>query len=141
MTVPVLIPTKNVKEAEPFVIKSIDKALKYSGNHYNLQDVMDSIYDNKAQLWILWNEDKKDKYQGCIVSKVITRPNTRSLNLFIVTGKNRKLWQDKIKIIEKWGKQQGCTHLETYARPGWSRILKQHNYKVTHYLLERKLEE
>ena len=102
---------------------------------------MDLIYDNKAQLWILWNENKKDKYQGCIVSKVITRPNTKSLNLFIVTGKNRKLWQDKIEIIEKWAKQQGCTHLETYARPGWSRILKQHNYKVTHYLLERKLEE
>ena len=48
---------------------------------------------------------------------------------------------NKIEVIEKWGKQQGCTHLETYARPGWSRILKQHNYKVTHYLLERKLEE
>jgi len=141
MTIPVLIPADNVKEAEPFVLESIDKALKYSGNHYNLKDVMDSIYDNKAQLWILWNEDKKNKYQGCIVSKVITRPNTRSLNLFIVTGKNRKLWQDKIEIIETWGKQQGCTHLETYARPGWSRILKQYNYKVTHYLLERKLEE
>tara|TARA_A100000171_G_C2051156_1_gene105297 strand:+ start:226 stop:651 length:426 start_codon:yes stop_codon:yes gene_type:complete len=141
MTIAVLIPTKNVKEAEPFVVESIEKALKYSGNHYNLQDVMDLIYDNKAQLWILWNENKKDKYQGCIVSKVITRPNTKSLNLFIVTGKNRKLWQDKIKTIEKWAKQQGCTHLETYARPGWSRILKQHNYKVTHYLLERKLEE
>jgi hypothetical protein len=141
MTTAVLIPTENVKEAEPFVLESIEKALKYSGNHYNLKDVMDLIYDNKAQLWILWNEDKKDKYQGCIVSKVITRPNTKSLNIFIVTGKNRKLWQDKIEIIEKWAKQQGCTHLETYARPGWSRILKQHNYKVTHYLLERKLEE
>ena len=40
MTIAVLIPTKNVKEAEPFVVESIDKALKYSGNHYNLQDVM-----------------------------------------------------------------------------------------------------
>ena len=87
MTTAVLIPTENVKEAEPFVLESIEKALKYSGNHYNLKDVMDLIYDNKAQLWILWNEDKKDKYQGCIVSKVITRPNTKSLNLFIVTGK------------------------------------------------------
>ena len=141
MTEPVFIPTTNIKEVFPMCKDSIDKALKYSGNHYNLKDVMDLIYDNKAQLWILWNEDKKDKYQGCIVSKVITRPNTKSLNLFIVTGKNRKLWQDKIEIIEKWAKQQGCTHLETYARPGWSRILKKYNYKITHYLLERKLED
>jgi len=43
MTIPVLIPTDNVKEAEPFVLESIDKALKYSGNQYNLKDVMDPI--------------------------------------------------------------------------------------------------
>ena len=62
MTTPVYVPKENIKEVFPIVQDSIDKALKYSGNHYNLKDVMDSIYDNKAQLWILWNEDKKDKY-------------------------------------------------------------------------------
>ena len=36
MTTAVLIPTENVKEAEPFVLESIEKALKYSGNHYNI---------------------------------------------------------------------------------------------------------
>ena len=140
MTIPILIPNKNIKEVEPFVIKSITNSLKHSGNHYNLNDVLEDIYADKSQLWILWNE-KKTQYQGCIVSKIIKRPNTKSLNLFIVTGKDRKQWQDKIKIIEDWAKLEGCTHLETYARPGWSRILKQHNYKVTHYLLERKLED
>ena len=84
---------------------------------------------------------KKTKYQGCIVSKILERPNTKSLNLFIVTGQDRKLWQDKINILEDFAKQEGCSHLETYARPGWSRILKKHNYKTTHYLLEKKLED
>jgi len=141
MTEPVLIPTKNIKEVEPFVLDSIDKALKYSGGHYNLDDVRKDLHEGKSQLWILWNKDKQEQYQGCIVSKIIERPNTRSLNLFIVTGKDRKQWQDKIKVVEDWAKIEGCTHLETYARPGWSRILKKHNYKITHYLLERKLED
>ena len=35
----------------------------------------------------LWNEKRKQNYQGCIVSKILERPNTKSLNLFIVTGK------------------------------------------------------
>ena len=141
MTIPVIIPTDKIKEVENFVTDSIDKALKFSGNHYNLDDVLKQLYDGTAQLWILWNEKKKTKYQGCIVSKILERPNTKSLNLFIVTGQDRKLWQDKINILEDYAKQQGCSHLETYARPGWSRILKKHNYKTTHYLLEKKLED
>ena len=141
MTIPVLIPTDKIKEVEQFVTDSIDKALKFSGNHYNLDDVLKQLYDGTAQLWILWNEKKKTKYQGCIVSKILERPNSKSLNLFIVTGQDRKLWQDKITVLEDFAKQEGCSHLETYARPGWSRILKKHNYKTTHYLLEKKLED
>lgn len=141
MTIPVLIPTDKIKEVEQFVTDSIDKALKFSGNHYNLNDVLKQLYEDKAQLWILWNDKRKTKYQGCIVSKILQRPNTKSLNLFIVTGKDRKLWQDKITTIEDFAKEKGCSHLETYARPGWSRILKKHNYKTTHYLLEKKLED
>jgi hypothetical protein len=141
MTIPVLIPTDKIKDVENFVSDSIEKALKFSGNHYNLNDVLKQLYEGKAQLWILWNDKRKTKYQGCIVSKILERPNTKSLNLFIVTGQDRKLWQDKINILEDYAKQQGCSHLETYARPGWSRILKKHNYKTTHYLLEKKLED
>ena len=141
MTIPVLIPTDKIKDVENFVSDSIEKALKFSGNHYNLDDVLKQLYEGKAQLWILWNDKRKTKYQGCIVSKILERPNTKSLNLFIVTGQDRKLWQDKINILEDYAKQQECSHLETYARPGWSRILKKHNYKTTHYLLEKKLED
>ena len=141
MTIPVLIPTDKIKDVENFVSDSIEKALKFSGNHYNLDDVLKQLYEGKAQLWILWNDKRKTKYQGCIVTKILQRPNTKSLNLFIVTGKDRKLWQDKITTIEDFAKEKGCSHLETYARQGWSRILKKHNYKTTHYLLEKKLED
>ena len=141
MTIPVLIPTDKIKDVENFVSDSIEKSLKFSGNHYNLNDVLKQLYDDKAQLWILWNDKRKTKYQGCIVTKILQRPNTKSLNLFIVTGKDRKLWQDSITVFEDYAKQERCSHLETYARPGWSRILKKHNYKTTHYLLEKKLED
>jgi len=141
MTIPVFIPTEKIKSVEPFVNESIEKALKYSGNHYNLEDIQKELNEGKAQLWILWNEKRKNKYQGCIVTKILKRSNTKSLNLFIVTGKDKKSWQDKIATLEDYAKQEGCTHLETYARPGWSRILKKYNYKITHYLLERKLED
>ena len=44
-------------------------------------------------------------------------------------------------LVEDWDKHKGCTLIETYARPGWSRLLKEQDYKITHYLLEKKLEK
>ena len=39
MTTPVFIPTTNIKEVFPMCKDSIDKALKYSGNHFNVNDI------------------------------------------------------------------------------------------------------
>ena len=141
MTVPVFIPQENIRAVYPIVKDSIEKALQYSGNHFNGNDILESLVAGDMQLWVLWNEKKKQNYQGCGVTKILQRTNTKVLNIFIVTGRNRKQWQDKISVLEDYAKQQECSHIETYARPGWSRILKKKNYKTTHYILEKKLEE
>ena len=43
MTEPVFIPTTNIKEVFPMCKDSIDKALKYSGNHFNVEDIYESL--------------------------------------------------------------------------------------------------
>ena len=141
MTVPVFIPKENIEKVFPMVEDSIKKALKHSGNHFIVDDILNSLTAGEMQLWVLWNEKKKQNFQGCGVTKILKRTNTTALNIFIVTGRNRKQWQDKISVLEDYAKEQGCTHIETYARPGWSRILKNKQYKITHYILEKKLEE
>jgi len=141
MTVPVFIPKENIQKVFTVAKESIDTALKYSGNHYNIDDIFNSLLKGEMQLWVLWNPKKKKNYQGCGITKILKRTNTTILNIFIVTGSNRKQWQDKISVLEDYAKEQGCTHIETYARPGWSRILKNKQYKITHYILEKKLEE
>ena len=141
MTTPVYVPKENIKEVFPIVQDSIDKALKYSGNHFIVEDIYNDLLDGKMQLWVLWNVNKKQNFQGCGVTKILQRTNSKALNIFIVTGRNRKQWQDKMPLGEDWAKQNGCTHIETYARPGWSKLLKEQDYKITHYLLEKKLEK
>ena len=119
MTTPVYVPKENIKEVFPIVQDSIDKALKYSGNHFIVEDIYNDLLDGKMQLWVLWNVNKKQNFQGCGVTKILQRTNSKALNIFIVTGRNRKQWQDKMPLVEDWAKQNGCTHIETYARPGW----------------------
>jgi|TARA_R110000744_G_scaffold351017_1_gene456778 hypothetical protein len=141
MTTPVYVPKDNIEEVFPIVKDSIEKALQYSGNHFIVKDIYNALIKDEMQLWVLWNLDKKQKFQGCGVTKILQRTNSKALNIFIVTGRNRKQWQTKMPLVEDWAKQNGCTHIETYARPGWSKLLKEQDYKITHYLLEKKLEK
>jgi len=137
----VQIPKENIEAVWSLVDDAITKALKYSGNHFNTSDVLKDCISGDNQLWLVWDEEEKNKLKGVMVSRIIIRPNTKVANIFICTGKQRKLWQDRLHEVEKWAKSNKCTHFETYARPGWSKILKQKGFKTTHYLLEKKLEK
>ena len=137
----VQIPQENIKTVWGLVDDSITKALAYSGHHYSTKDVYDSCVNGDYQLWLVWDEETETKLKGVVVTKIIIRPNSKVANIFICTGKQRKLWRDRLHDIEKWAKDNKCTHFETYARPGWPKLLKQKGYKITHYLLEKKLEE
>ena len=137
----VQIPKTDIKTVWNLVEDSITKALAYSGHHFNTSDVNDACLSGDNQLWLVWDDDTEEKLKGVVVTRIIIRPNSKVANIFICTGKQRKLWQDRLHDIEKWAKENKCTHFETYARPGWSKLLKQKGYKITHYLLEKKLEE
>ncbi len=137
----VQIPKTDIKTVWNLVEDSITKALAYSGHHFNTSDVNDACLSGDNQLWLVWDDDAEEKLKGVVVTRIIIRPNSKVANIFICTGKQRKLWQDRLHDIEKWAKDNKCTHFETYARPGWSKLLKQKGYKMTHYLLEKKLEE
>tara|TARA_R110000868_G_scaffold264680_1_gene523320 strand:- start:180 stop:605 length:426 start_codon:yes stop_codon:yes gene_type:complete len=137
----VQIPKENIEQVWSLVDDSITKALQYSGNHFNTLDVYEACLNGDNQLWLVWDEESKEKLKGVMVSRIIVRPNTKVANIFICTGKQRKLWQDRLHEVEKWAKSNKCTHFETYARPGWSKLLKQQGFKTTHYLLEKKLEK
>ena len=137
----VQIPQENIESVWNLVDDSITKALAYSGHHFNTTDVHKACLDGENQLWLAWDDDAKEKLRGIMVTRIIIRQNSKVANIFICTGRNRKEWQDRLHEVEKWAKSNECTHFETYARPGWSKLLNKQGFKTTHYLLEKKLEK
>ena len=137
----VQIPQENIESVWNLVDDSITKALAYSGHHFNTTDVHKACLDGENQLWLAWDDDAKEKLRGIMVTRIIIRPNSKVANIFICTGRNRKEWQDRLHEVEKWSKSNECTHFETYARPGWSKLLNKQGFKTTHYLPEKKLEK
>ena len=120
----VQVPTKHIEEVWHIVVKDIADALARSNGYALADHIKKWILEEKMQLWILWDQDSKEKYFGTVVTEVITRPLQRCLNIRIMTGKHREKWQHLIKHIEEFAWQNKCDLLELVARPGWKKILK-----------------
>jgi|TARA_R100001463_G_scaffold135750_1_gene199565 predicted MPP superfamily phosphohydrolase len=138
----VRIPTSNIDDVWNLVKKDIQEALSYSGNHTDSDFVLETLKQQKFQLWIVWDKEKKktkDKYYGVVITEVIKRKLRKSCNIFVVTGKHRQKWQHLISVLEDFALEQECNNMELIARKGWERIMEQFNYKKTHVVLEKSI--
>ena len=136
------IPSSNLDDVWSLVKKDISEALSYSGNHTDAQFVYETIKQNKMQLWVVWDKDKKttlEKYYGVVVTEIVKRKLIQSCNLFIVTGRHRQKWQHLISVLEDFALENNCTNMELIARKGWQRIMEQFDYKPTHVVLEKQI--
>jgi len=138
----VRIPTSNIDDVWNLIKKDIQEALSYSGNHTDSDFVLETLKQEKFQLWIVWDKNQKttlDKYYGVVVTEIIKRKLIQSCNIFIVTGRHRQKWQHLVKELESFAIKNECDCMELFARPGWDKIMKNHNYKRTHVVLEKQL--
>ena len=136
------IPSSSIEEVWNLVKKDIAEALSYSGNHTDSDFVYDCVKENKMQLWVVWDKDKKttiDKYYGVVVTEIVKRKLIQSCNIFIVTGRHRQQWQHLISVLEDFAIENNCTNMELIARKGWQRIMEQFDYKQTHVVLEKPI--
>ena len=138
----VRIPTSNIDDVWNLVKKDIQEALSYSGNHTDSDFVLETLKQQKFQLWIAWDKEKKttkDKYYGVVKTEVINTKLRKSCNIFVVTGKHRQKWQHLISVLEDFALEQECNNMELIARKGWEKIMEQFNYKKTHVVLEKSI--
>ena len=138
----VRIPTSNIDDVWNLVKKDIQEALSYSGNHTDSDFVLETLKQQKFQLWIVWDKEKKttkDKYYGVVITEVVKRKLRKSCNIFVVTGKHRQKWQHLISVLEDFALEQECNNMELIARKGWERIMEQFNNKKTHVVLEKSI--
>ena len=138
----VRIPADQLDKVWSLIEKDIKDALAFSGNLTSSSFVLEKSKENKFQVWVLWDKDKKttrEKYFGVVVTELIKRELGKVCHIYIMTGRQRHKWQFLIKDIEQFAKDEDCLMMELIARPGWKRILNNFDYKMTHVVLEKKL--
>ena len=140
----VRIPADQLEKVWSLIEKDIKDALAFSGNLTSSSFVLEKSKENKFQVWVLWDKDKKttrEKYFGVVVTELIKRELGKVCHIYIMTGRQRNKWQFLVKDIEQFAKDEDCLMMELIARPGWKRILNNFDYKMTHVVLEKKIKQ
>ena len=126
------VPSEDVDRIWSQVAPLLEKALDET---YSIEDILYGLSNNRMQLFISWNNNK---VESAVVTEIAQYPQSKVLRYFLAGGNNLDNWLERIQeIIEKFAKQQNCTHLEVAGRKGWVRKLK--GYKIKAYLLKKEI--
>tara|TARA_R100000935_G_scaffold52027_1_gene78951 strand:- start:315 stop:779 length:465 start_codon:yes stop_codon:yes gene_type:complete len=122
--------------------KLLQKSCKRSNGRAKPEDVFYDCLNNKASLWIIFDKNNLD-IVGCAVTKINQYPTGKKmLNVDHVTGKKMDEWIDRIEVLYKWAKANGCKGIEGVGREGfWNWIKKREDWKKTAIFFEYEFED
>ena len=98
---------------EPLIQRALDRSPDYT-----LNDVYDSLCDERRQLFATWPD-----IDTICITGIEIRPNRKVLVIWWKAGVLHDDWRDMLRATENWGRSMGCTRIEFRGRKGWQRLL------------------
>jgi len=115
-------------QVAPLIEKALDET-------YSIKDILYGISTGRMQLFISWNNNK---VESAVVTEIAQYPQAKVLRYFLAGGTNLNNWLERIQeTIEKFAKNNKCTHLEVAGRKGWVRKLK--GFKMKAIILSKEI--
>ena len=126
------VPSEDLEFIWSQVAPLLEKALDET---YSIKDILYGLANDRMQLFISWNDNR---VESAVVTEIAQYPQAKILRYFLAGGRNLENWLERIQEkIEKFAKQNKCTHLEVAGRKGWVRKLK--GFSVKAYLLNKEI--
>lgn len=133
---------KSVDEYWALCEFNLKEGLKYDGDPMSLTELKKRIKLGDYQLFLMFGSDCGEKYKvfGVFVTRVMKLPNYNQMEVILLKGEKRELWQDEAAdMIENFAVQHDCKKIAVHARPGWEKFLSTKNWKVKRYLYTKEL--
>ena len=121
MTDLVGVPAAKVLGVWPLVADLVTKALDRSNGAMEAEDVLKALLRRDMQLWVV---EGGGKPQAVGVTEIVDHPRKRACFIYLVAGIRREEWLHYENVLAAWAREQRCDFIETYARVGWKRVLK-----------------
>jgi len=136
------IAPKSVDEYWALCEFNLIEGLKYDGDPMSIKELKKKIKDGTYQLFLMFGSDCGEKYKvfGVYVTRVMKLPNYNQMEVILLKGEKRELWQNKLaNQIEKLAKDTDCKRIAVHARPGWQPFLKTKGWEVKRYLYTKEI--
>jgi len=129
VTVITAVPREHVRNVWQMVSPWLDKAIERTHGRYHSVDILTSIIDGTASLWLAMRDKE---IIGSLVFTVSVYPSGLKVGrLDYLAGKDRDEWFDQMwDTLKEYGKREGCLRLEMMARPGTGLYAKKYGSKV-----------
>ena len=76
------------------------EGLKYDGNPMSIEDLKNVLKNGSKQLFMMFGSDDGVQYKvfGVCVLRIMPLPNFNNVEVILLKGEKRELWQDNLLI-------------------------------------------
>ena len=132
------VDTKDIETMWPFIEGYMKKAAKYTYGRFEAEDIKEGLLKNPQQLWVAFNDKK---IYGAVVTEVTKYPRMTALTVHFLAGIDFESWKDPmLKLVQQFGKDNGCKLIDSYGRPGWEKVWANYGYTKRFIFYELPLE-
>lgn len=133
-----IVNPKDIERVWPFIEGYMKQAAKYTYGRFEAEDIKDGLLREPQQLWIAFDDTK---IYGAVVTEITEYPRMKVLTVHFLAGVEFETWKDPmLKLVQQFGKDNGCKLIDSYGRPGWERVWKNYGYTKRFIFYELPLE-
>lgn len=122
------VPTDHVIDVWPKIAGFIADACVYTHGRYEAEDVLEELLGGTHLLWIAF---EGSYVKGAVVTNFLEYPRAKYLSCPFVAGDDFESWHTPmLSVLQRWARDNGCAGVESTARLGWARKLKNDGYKA-----------
>ena len=131
------IPVEAIEMVWPMIEADVERAVSRNGGRFTVDGLKARVENDDWQLFLVWDKDERS-HKAIVMTNVYREMNGELVaSIPFVSGRRAEEWIDLLPVLEGWAEKVGAHRIETWARKGWARRLK--DYKLTHVLLEKPL--
>ena len=128
--------SSQINEVWPVVAPLIERSIEYSDGKFALADVRRFLEEQTCQLWLIYNAAG---IAGALVTQIINYPQDRRLIFLFCAGVEADQWLHLSEVIKNYAREQGCSCVEIYGRPGWVKKMRPFGFRPIHVVLTAPL--
>ena len=132
------VPKEAVSAVWADVARVMNKSVDTSNGKYHVDDLFHGI---QSDLYVLWVIMEEEKVIAAITTRIIEYPGKRAMAMDWIGGSKMGKWLPVAQeTLERFARDNNCTHLEGYGRKAWGRWLGKYGWNPEYIAYRMEIE-